>query len=173
MGVPFSGPQFLVDWYRYVDVEKTRAFVDAAMKQNAVVNYPAMAALSYVYVVTDLADVGYSLRQSSKLDPMDVARKAALKIMEDETSPPLKRYGLAHMLVSLVRHAASLKKRCLGKILEEYETYVTGTLLDRELFRYDCYYNHMYESSSFVDVARNISEEDIAFVIAALDSGAS
>ncbi|CDJ57471.1 hypothetical protein, conserved [Eimeria maxima] len=166
----FDGPQFLLDWYRYVETGKMQAYVDASREQNLPVTFQDMAKLSRVYTVTDLADLAYTLRQSSKLDPARVAREAAIRIMEDETKPPLKRYGLAHMLVDMVAQAAHLKQKCLGKALEEYENFSSSTLLDRELFRYDCYYNFMYESSSFADVARSISEEDIAEVMAAIDS---
>lgn len=166
-----AGPQFLLDWYRYVETGKMQAYVDASREQNLPVTFQDMAKLSRVYTVTDLADLAYTLRQSSKLDPARVAREAAIRIMEDETKPPLKRYGLAHMLVDMVAQAAHLKQKCLGKALEEYENFSSSTLLDRELFRYDCYYNFMYESSSFADVARSISEEDIAEVMAAIDSG--
>ncbi|CDJ47884.1 hypothetical protein EBH_0018220 [Eimeria brunetti] len=166
----FEGPNFLMEWYRYVDPEKLRAYVDSSRAQNSPVTYQDLFKLSYVYTITDLADMAYSLRQSSKLDVMRVAKEAAKKIMEDESKPALKRYGLAHMLVDMVTEAANLKKKCLGKALEDYETFSSSTLLEKELFRYDCYYNQMYESSSFADVARSISEEDITEVMAAIDS---
>lgn len=161
-----------MDWYRYVLPEKMRSLVDAAREQNIPITYQDMMKLSNVYTVTDLADLAYSLRQSSKINVDTIARKAALNLMSDANRPPLERYGLAHMLMELVNQAAQLKKKCMGKALEDYETFSSLTVLDKELFRYDCFYTKMNESHSFADVARSVSENDIHDVMKAIDAGA-
>ncbi|OEH77475.1 hypothetical protein cyc_02950 [Cyclospora cayetanensis] len=164
------GPQFLLEWYRYLMPKKLREFVDAARDNKATVSYAEMRKLSNVYTVTDLADLAYSVRQSSRINAGTVAREAALRVMENEAVPPLTRYGLGHMLVDVVSQAELVKRKCIGKTLDEYDTFRSSPLLERELFKYDCFYTKISESSAFADVANNLNEAHIREVMEAIDT---
>ncbi|XP_026191273.1 uncharacterized protein LOC34619717 [Cyclospora cayetanensis] len=166
----FEGPQFLLEWYRYLMPKKLREFVDAARDNKATVSYAEMRKLSNVYTVTDLADLAYSVRQSSRINAGTVAREAALRVMENEAVPPLTRYGLGHMLVDVVSQAELVKRKCIGKTLDEYDTFRSSPLLERELFKYDCFYTKISESSAFADVANNLNEAHIREVMEAIDT---
>lgn len=166
-----------MEWYKYIRPDKLREYVDRLMgkqkEEKKIPTYAELKKLSDVYVVTDLSDLAYSLRQSSKLDVAKVARAAALELMEntDSDDSALKSYGLSHMLVDLVSQAELVKKDCIGKALEDYDNFRSSTLLERELFRYDCFYSQITESSAFADAARSVGEEDVRAVMNAIDKG--
>ncbi|KAL8454435.1 hypothetical protein Emed_000156 [Eimeria media] len=169
--VAFSidGPSFLMDWYKYIDPQKLRTYVDDLREQKETFSYKAMSKLSNVYVVTNLLDVAFSLRQSSKLDAAEVARKAAREMLESPTEPVLRRYGLANLLMDLVLQAERVKKQCVVKSLSEYEAYSASTLLAKEMFKYDCFYTMASESNAFADAVKNVTEDDLARVLQSID----
>ncbi|KAL8441612.1 hypothetical protein Emag_007013 [Eimeria magna] len=169
--VAFSidGPNFLMDWYKYVDPQKLRKYVDDLRDEKETFSYKAMSKLSNVYVVTNLIDVAYSIRQSSKLDAAEVARKAARDMLVSATEPVLRRYGLANLLMDLVLQAERVKKQCVVKSLSEYEAFSASTLLAKEMFKYDCFYTLVGESNAFADAVNNVTEDDLTRVLQSID----
>ncbi|KAL8269663.1 hypothetical protein Esti_006418 [Eimeria stiedai] len=165
----FDGPSFLMDWYKYVDTKKLSKYVDDLRSNKETFSYKAVSKLSNVYVVTDLIDVAYSIRQSSKLDPAKVARKAAQTMLVSAIEPVLRRYGLANMLMELVLQAERVKKQCVVKCLSEYEAFSASTVLAKEMFKYDCFYTTVGESNAFADAVRNVTEEDVTTVLESID----
>ncbi|KAL8426366.1 hypothetical protein Efla_002984 [Eimeria flavescens] len=165
----FEGPQFLMDWYKYIDTGKVRKYVDELRNNEQTFTYKAMSKLSNVYIVTDLVDLAYSLRQSSKLNAVDVAKKAAQKMLESNVEPVLRRYGLANILMDIVVQAERVKKQCLLRSLDEYEAFSASTILEKEMFRYDCFYSLVSESNAFADVARSVTEDDVTLVMDGID----
>lgn len=170
----FTGPQFLMDWYKYILPDKLEGLVDKLKEeQRNIITYEEMRGLSNVYKVMDLSDIAYSIKHKTKLDAAKVAKTAAIKLMEKKQTnqPALRRYGLAFMLTDLFEQSEYVKKQCIEKVLEEYETYSASTLLDKELFRYDCFYTEICNSHAFSDVAKSATEDDVQEVIEAVDAG--
>ncbi|KAL8435472.1 hypothetical protein ACSSS7_002479 [Eimeria intestinalis] len=167
----FDGPNFLMEWYKYIEPQKLRKYVDDLRDNKETFSYKAMSKLSNVYVVTNLVDAAYSLRQSSKLNATDVARKAARNMLVSATEPVLRRYGLANLLMDLVLQAERVKKQCVVKSLSEYETYSASTLLAKEMFKYDCFYTMVSDSNAFADAVKSVTEEDMAAVLESIDKG--
>lgn len=160
-----------MDWYRYLFPEQLRKYVDEVRADERVISYKDINKLSSVNTVTDLSDLAFSLKQSSKLKAADIARRAARNVIEENGLAPLRRYGLANTLVDLVNQAELVKKHCVRKALEDYENFSTSTLVQKDMFRYDCFCSQIHESSAFADVARGLGEEDVSLVMDAIDRG--
>lgn len=120
---------------------------------------------------TDLADVFFSLRQSSTIRPQAIVAKARDILMTNETLPLLDRVGLTAFIFGLLKLAEQAKIDCLQEAMDDIAGYLVLTLQEQYLYRNDCFFKKLSDGAAAPEAARNITNELLNEAFDAIEAG--
>ncbi|KAL8446784.1 hypothetical protein Emag_004545 [Eimeria magna] len=160
-----SYPPSLEDWAMYIDQDKLEELMNRVRQGTQQLTGEALALVSASTRMADIADILFTMRLASPVEPRQIVTIAKQKIMEESNMKTLEKVGTAVMLSDLLKLAERTKVDCLQKAMDNIETYLPFTLLERHLYNYDCFIRKISEGMALVGIARTSTDAFVAQLI--------
>lgn len=131
----------------------------------------ALANVSASHRFADLVDFFFSLRSASPIAPRTMVASAAQAIFGDPNLPPLEKTGMTVLISDLQKLAEQAKIDCLREAMENITGYVTLTLQEKYLHKYDCFITRFTEGMAAPGAARNTTDSIVEHVLNTIENG--
>ncbi|KAL8451645.1 hypothetical protein Emed_001807 [Eimeria media] len=160
-----SFPPSLEDWASYVDQDKLEELMNKVRDGTAQLTGEALASVSASTRMADIADVFFSMRLASPVEPRQIVTIAKQRIMEESNMKTLEKVGMAVMISDLLKLAEKTKIDCLQKAMDNIDTYLPFTLMERHLYNYDCFVKKISDGMALIGVARTSTDAFVGQLI--------
>ncbi|KAL8429312.1 hypothetical protein ACSSS7_006677 [Eimeria intestinalis] len=160
-----TDPPSLEDWAMYIDQDRLEALMESVRQGSQPLTGEALAHVSASTRMADITDALFTMRLASPVEPKHIVRIAKQRIVEESSLKTLDKIGTAVMLSDLVKLVERTKIECLQKAMDDIETYLPLSLMERHLYNYDCFVKKVSDGMALISVARSLTDAFVAQLI--------